>query len=128
MSDNSGRLYCPARAGNRFRIRRVLGSIPTAAVYVESKRSEYTLHKEELHNCYAAPYVIRATKSRMGWEVYVARMGEMRNVYKIFVGKPGGKRWIIQLNRDWWRDFVNTVMNLRVPGRTLLHVVKCMSA
>jgi hypothetical protein len=68
-------------------------------------------------------------------------MGEKRNVYRLLVGKPEGKRplgrprrrWIdniemdlleIGLNVDWiglaqdryrWRALVNSVMNLRVP-------------
>jgi hypothetical protein len=68
-------------------------------------------------------------------------MGERRNMYRVFMGKPEGKRplgrprrrwedgirmdvreigwgsvdWI-QLAQDWdlWRALVNTVMNLRV--------------
>jgi hypothetical protein len=51
------------------------------------------LHNEELHNLHASPYTIRIIKSRkMRWTEHVARMGEMRNAYKILIGKPEGKR------------------------------------
>jgi hypothetical protein len=72
----------------------------------------------------------------------VARIGEKRNVYRLLVGKPEGKRplgrprrrWIDNINMDhlemglsvvdWigmaqdryrWRAVVKAVMNLRVP-------------
>jgi hypothetical protein len=51
------------------------------------------LHKEELHNLYASPNIIRVIQSRrMRWTGHVARMGQMRNTCNIFVGKPEGKR------------------------------------
>jgi hypothetical protein len=51
------------------------------------------LHKEELHNLYSLPSIIRIIKSRrMRWAGNVARMGEKRNVYRLLVGKPEGKR------------------------------------
>jgi hypothetical protein len=101
------------------------------------------LHNEELCNLYASSNIVRVIKSRrMRRAGHVARMGEMRNVCKILVGKPKGKRplekprrrcddnirmdlrekgwegveWILlPQGRDQLEAVVNTVMNLRVP-------------
>jgi hypothetical protein len=39
----------------------------------------------------------------MRWAGHVARMGEGRNVYRVFVGKPEGKR-LLQRPRRRWED------------------------
>jgi hypothetical protein len=58
------------------------------------KRDEVTggqrkLHNEVLHNLYSSPSIIRLMKSRRPG--HVARMGEKRKAYRVFVGKPEGK-------------------------------------
>jgi hypothetical protein len=57
----------------------------------EREREEATgerrkLHSEELYNY--SPNINRVTKSRrMRWSGHAARMGKMRNAYKILVGR-----------------------------------------
>jgi hypothetical protein len=71
------------------------------------KRDEVTggwtkLHNEELHNLYSSPSIIRMIKSRrMRWATHVERMGEKRNVYRILVGMPEGKRPLGRPRRMW---------------------------
>jgi hypothetical protein len=50
------------------------------------------LHNEKPNDLYPSPSIIRIIKSRRMWAVHVARMGEKRNVYRLLVGKPEGKR------------------------------------
>jgi hypothetical protein len=55
------------------------------------------LHSEELHNLYTSPTnkLIRMSKlRRMRWVGHVARMGEMRKVFRILVEYFEGKQLI----------------------------------
>jgi hypothetical protein len=59
----------------------------------EVTRGGRKLHNEKLCDLYSSPSIIRTIKSRrMRWAEHVARMGEKRNKYRLFIGKPEGKR------------------------------------
>jgi hypothetical protein len=65
-------------------LRRIFGSM------VGGRRK---LYNEDLHNLHPSPNIIRMMmSSRMKWAGQVGGIGQNRNVYRILVEKPEGKR------------------------------------
>jgi hypothetical protein len=68
----------------------------------------------ELNNLYSSPSIVQVIKSRrMRWEGHVACMGEGRDVYRVLVGKPKGKRPLGR-TRCRWED--NIKMDVQEVG------------
>jgi len=60
------------------------------------------LYNEERNDLYSVPSIDRVIKSRrMGRAGHVARVGERRGVYRVFMGKPEGKSTLGRPRRRW---------------------------
>jgi hypothetical protein len=73
------------------------------------------LYNEELHNLYSSPSIIRIIKlRRMRWVGHVARMREKRNVYRLLVGKPEGRRPLGRPRRRWIDNIKKDLLEIGV--------------
>ena len=50
------------------------------------------LHNEKLNDLYSSPNMVGVMKRRMRWAGHVACMDQSKGVYRVFVGKPEGKK------------------------------------
>jgi hypothetical protein len=100
------------------------------------------LRNDERHSLYSSPSIVRVIKLRGRGGRDTGTHGGGEGCLRGFVGRPAGKRPLIRPRRRWednikmffrgiginganwirlaqdrvqWRDFVNTIMNLRVP-------------
>ena len=77
-------------------------------------------NEEELNDLYCSPKIVRLIKwKRMRWVGHVARMGEGRGVYRVLLGKPGGKRPLGRPRRRWEGNIKMGLQEVRCGGMDL---------
>ena len=79
-----------------------------------SKRDEIRgkwrrLHTEKLCDQYSAPNIILLIKRRrMRWTEHETRMGDRTGAYRVWMGRPEGKRRTFGRRRHRWKNYIKT--------------------
>jgi hypothetical protein len=75
------------------------------------------LPNEELNDLYSLPNIVRAVKSRrIRWAGNMAHTGEEREVHRVLVGKPEGKRPLGRPRRRWEDNIKRIILRWKLEG------------
>jgi hypothetical protein len=61
---------------------------------------------------------------RIRWVGHVTHFGEMRNVYKILVGKSGVKSPLRRSSHKWEENIKMDIMEIRIGSMDWIHLVQ----
>jgi hypothetical protein len=61
--------------------------------------------------------IVRVIKSRkIRWAGHVERMGEGRRIYRVLVGRPGGRDYWLRSRRRWGNNINMDLREIRIDG------------
>jgi hypothetical protein len=83
------------------------------------------LRNDELHDPYSSSNIVGVIKSRrMRWAEHVARMEERRDVYRVLVGRPEGKRPLGRPRRRWEDNIKMDFRDIGIDGVSWIRLVQ----